>query len=119
MRRNTVSGTVLGLMPRNIEIDAGLDRYWECAQCGRPSTEYTEHTLCPYCVTGENEMSSDVVFYFYSDSNQRLAFDELQLLSLDNLEWDEFSIRVGASDYAMVGDVIDSIVSTYGGEEGL
>ena len=64
-------------------------------------------------------MSNDVVFHFYSDTNQRLAYDELQLLSLDSLELDEFSILVGASDYAMLGDAIDSIVSNYGGEEGL
>ena len=28
---------------------------WHCTECGKPSCEYTDHTLCYYCATGEEQ----------------------------------------------------------------
>ena len=42
---------------------------WHCTECGRPSREYTDHTLCYYCATGEEPMNSVITFEFYSDTN--------------------------------------------------
>ena len=92
-------------------------RYWECIECGAPSTEYTDHVICLNCARGETVMSDDVVFKFYSDTNQSNAFDELQLLSLDICEQVDFDIHIGASDFNSMEDDISVIVSNYGGEE--
>jgi len=61
-------------------------------------------------------MSGVVVFNFYSDTNQKLALDELQLLALDDITEDTFSIHIGQHDYDALGGSIDAIMDSYGAE---
>ena len=57
-----------------------------------------------------------VVFNFFSDTNQRLALDELQLLQLDDLSTDTFAIHIGERDYDLLSEAIDAIMDNYGAE---
>jgi len=96
--------------------DPLFERYWECAECGAPSTEYTDHVICFECATGDSGMTGPVVFNFYSDTNQRLALDELQLLGLDDMTEDSFAIHIGQQEYDALGGSIDAIMDEYGAE---
>lgn len=98
--------------------DNGIDfpNYWECAACGKPSTEYTDHVLCIDCATGDDAMNDAVCFNFFSDTNQAIAMDELSLLSLDDIVEDTFSVYIGRADYDAMQEPIDAIMSSYGAE---
>ncbi len=61
-------------------------------------------------------MSGTVVFNFFSDTNQKLALDELQLLQLDDMTEDTFAIHIGQHDYDALGSSIDAIMDEYGAE---
>ncbi len=98
------------------EFDAPFERYWECAICGAPSTEYTDHVICFECATGDDGMTGPIVFNFFSDTNQKLALDELQLLGLDDMTEDTFAISIGQEDYDALGVAIDTIMDEYGAE---
>ena len=89
---------------------------WRCLECGRPSREYTDHTICFYCATGEEPMSNVVTFEFYSDTNLHNAYDELQLMSLDLLGREGGMLVVGFEDYQAMGESIYAIVKSNGGE---
>lgn len=99
--------------------EAAISRYWECAECGRPSTEYTDQVICYQCATGDDAVSDAVRFDFFSDTNQKLALEELQLLSLDDMVEDTFAIYIGQSDYGQMQDSIDAIMDSYGAQIGV
>lgn len=64
-------------------------------------------------------MSDTVRFDFFSDTNQKLALDELGLLQLDDMVEDTFSIYIGNADYAAMQDSIDAIMESYGAQIGV
>ena len=61
-------------------------------------------------------MTGTVVFNFYSDTNQKLALDEVQLLGLDDMTEDSFAIHIGQQEYDALGGSIDAIMDAYGAE---
>ncbi len=54
-------------------------------------------------------------FEFYSDTNIGNAIDELQLMSLDP-EREGDNIRISSEDMQAMGDSIEAIISSNGGE---
>ena len=61
-------------------------------------------------------MSDTVTFEFYSDTNLGNAYDELQLMALDQLGKDGSTLIVGRQDMQAMGDSIEAIMSYNGGE---
>lgn len=58
----------------------------------------------------------EVILEFYSDSNISNAYDELQLMSLDALRKEGDRITITLDDYQSLGDSIETIVKSNGGE---
>lgn len=58
----------------------------------------------------------NVVFEFYSDTNLTNAYDELQLMALDELGREGDRLIVGSADMQAMGDSIEAIVDYNGGE---
>jgi hypothetical protein len=61
-------------------------------------------------------MTDTVRFEFYSDTNLGNAYDELQLMALDQLGRDGSYLVVSREDMQAMGDSIEAIVSYNGGE---
>ena len=56
-----------------------------------------------------------VTFEFYSDTNLGNAIDELQLMSLEP-EREGSNLRITSEDMQAMGDSIEAIISSNGGE---